>query len=442
MSEKHAVERIGSYYNATCNDKTRYPTLEGDIQADIVIVGAGSTGINTAVELAERGFDVVVVEANRVGWGATGRNGGQVTGSLSGDAAIHKQMRKMIGSDANDVMRMLRWHGHQIITQRVGRYGIECDLTYGHLHTAYRESDIPELQSSLRDAQQAGLEDNVRWLDKDQVHEKLATTLYHGGVLNTYNMHLHSLNLCLGEAAAAVSQGARIFEQSPVTSIDYGNTVIQKACVKTNSGSVSAKTIILAGNAYHRLAQKALKGLVFPAILGNLATTTLDTDLANALNPDNLAVYDSRMVLDYYRLTADNRLMFGGGTNYSGRDINDVANTLRPALEKTFHALHGVAIEFAWTGTAGIVVNRIPALGRVQNNVYYAQGYSGHGIASSHIMAEIMAEAISGTLDRFDLFSQLKHIRLPVGPEAGSALIALGMAYYRLRDRIGQIGKA
>lgn len=442
MSSIKPVERIDNYYNATRNAETRYPGLEGELSADIVVVGAGSTGINTAVELAERGFDVVVVEANRVGWGATGRNGGQVTGSLSGDAAIHKQLQEMMGSDATEVMRMLRWHGHKIITQRIERYGIECDLSYGHLHTAYRESDIAELQSSMQDAQQAGLSDKVQWLDRQQVHDKLATPLYHGGVLNTYNMHLHSLNLCLGEAAAAVSLGARIFEQSPVTHIDYGDTSNRRACINTVNGSVSANTVILAGNAYHRLAQQALSGLVFPAILGNLTTQVLDTDLAHKLIPDNLAVYDSRMVLDYYRLTADNRLMFGGGTNYSGRDIDDVASALRPALEKTFPHLEGVAIEFAWTGAAGIVVNRIPALGRVHHNVYYAQGYSGHGIASSHIMAEIMAEAISGTLERFDVFSQLKHIRLPVGPAMGSALIALGMAYYRLRDRVGQLSKA
>lgn len=440
MSTSESLERIDNYYNATRNDKTSYPSLEGDLHADIVVVGAGSTGINTAVELAERGFDVVVVESNRVGWGATGRNGGQVTGSLSGDAAIHKQLHKIMGSESDEIMRMLRWHGHKIITQRIERYGIKCDLSYGHLHTAYRESDIPELQASMQDAQRAGLGDNVQWLDKEQVHDKLATPLYYGGVLNTYNMHLHSLNLCLGEAAAAVSRGARIFEQSPVVSIDYGDALNSKASIKTAHGSVSASSIILAGNAYHRLAQSELKGLVFPAILGNLTTSPLDADLAHKIIPDNLAVYDSRMVLDYYRLTADNRLMFGGGTNYSGRDINDVASVLRPALEKTFPDLEGVAIEYSWTGAAGIVVNRIPALGRVHRNVYYAQGYSGHGIASSHIMAQVMAEAISGTLDRFDVFSQLKHIRLPVGPTTGSALIALGMAYYRLRDRIGQFG--
>ncbi len=432
-------ECIDNYYSATRNESITHAALNGDHQADVVIVGGGSTGINTAVELSEAGYEVALVEANRVGWGATGRNGGQVTGSLSGDAAIFKQLKTMIGTDATHTMHMLRWHGHKIITQRIARYNIQCDLRHGHLNTAYHESDIPQLQSAMHDAQEAGLGDHVQWLDKQGVHEKLDTPLYYGGVLNRYNMHLHSLNLCLGEAAAAVSNGTRIFEQSPVISIDYGNNAGSKPCIKTANGSITASTVILAGNAYHQLAQHALKGLVFPAILGNMTTMPLEASLAKQLNPDNLAVYDSRMVLDYYRLTADKRLMFGGGTNYSGRDIDDVSSTLRPALEQTFPQLKGVAIDFAWTGTAGIVVNRIPALGRIANNVYYAQGYSGHGIASSHIMAKIMSEAVSGTLEQFDLFSRLKHVRLPVGARAGSALIALGMAYYGLKDRVAHI---
>ena len=427
-----ASERIDNYYNASRNDHTQYPVLEGDKRVDVVIVGGGSTGVSTAVELSERGFNVALVEANRIGWGASGRNGGQITGSLSGDAAILKQLKKSIGSDAIDVVRMLRWHGHDIIKKRVERYGIQCDLQHGHLHTAYTTDDIPELQAALDDAKEAGLGDDVQWLDKNQVHEKLATPLYFGGVYNRRNMHVHSLNLCLGEAAAAHSLGALIFEQSPVLSIEYGDT----PSVVTQNGRITANSIVLAGNAYHRLAQHKLKGLVFPAILGNLTTAPLDAELARSINPENLAVYDSRMVLDYYRMTADHRLMFGGGTNYSGRDIDDVATTLRPALEQTFPQLKGIGIDYSWTGTAGIIINRIPALGRIEDSVYYAQGYSGHGIASSHIMAEVMADALSGTLHHFDLFSSLKHIRLPVGPRLGSALVALGMTYYRLKQAL------
>lgn len=427
-----SFERINNYYNATRNDNAEYPALEGHLSTDIVIIGGGSTGISAAVELAERGFDVVLLEANRIGWGASGRNGGQVTGSLSGDAAILSQLQRKIGSEAIDIIRMLRWHGHDIITQRVDRYAIQCDLLRGHLHTAYSPKDIAELKAAMEDAREAGLGEEVEWLTREQVQEKLETPLYHGGVLNRRNLHVHSLNLCLGEAAAAVSLGAKIFEQSPVLSIDYGNT----PKVLTAAGSIQAKAVVLAGNAYHRLAQHKLKGLVFPAILGNLTTAPLSEEDANAINPDNLAVYDSRTVLDYYRLTADRRLMFGGGTNYSGRDINDVARTLRPSLEKTFPRLKGIGIDFAWTGTAGIVVNRIPAVGRIEGNVYYAQGYSGHGIASSHIMAEVIADALAGTLERFDLFSSLKHIRLPVGPRTGSALVALAMTYHHLKAHL------
>ncbi len=426
-------EHIDNYYTATRNEHTAYPALQAHIRTDVVIVGGGSTGVSAAVELAERGFAVVLLEANRIGWGASGRNGGQVTGSLSGDAAIEKQLRQRIGSDAAGIMHTLRWHGHEIIANRVQRYAIKCDLRRGHLHTAYSTSDIDALQSSILRAQEAGLGDQVAWLDRTQVHQKLATPLYYGGVYNRYNIHLHSLNLCLGEAAAAHSLGCLIHEQSPVLSIDYGDT----PTVRTATGSVTANAVVLAGNAYHRLAQHRLRGLVFPAILGNLATAPLGQSLANQINPDNFAVYDSRMVLDYYRLTADNRLMFGGGTNYSGRDIGNVAKTLRPALEKTFPDLIGVDIEYAWTGTAGIVINRIPALGRVSDNVYYAQGYSGHGIASSHIMAEILADALTGTLEHFDLFSHLKRIRLPVGPRTGSALVALAMQYHHLKHWVG-----
>jgi len=424
------MERINNYYNATRNDFSEHPALEDDLDVDVAIVGGGSTGLATAVELCEKGLSVVLLESHRIGWGASGRNGGQVTGSLSGDANILKQLKKRMGSEAIDVIRLLRWHGHDIIRHRIEKYSIDCDLRFGHLHTAYSKSDVAELQKSVQDAQEAGLGDDIQWLDKSEVREKLGTNLYHGGVYNRRNMHVHSLNLCLGEAAAATSLGAKIFEQSHVLNIEYGD----HPRLVTKEGSVRAKTIILAGNAHHRLAQHALRGLLFPAILGNLTTEPLSEDAVNEINPERLAVYDSRMILDYFRVTADNRLMFGGGTNYSGKNIDDVAKTLRPSLEMTFPQLQGVNIDYAWTGTAGIIINRIPALGRIDDNVYYAQGYSGHGIASSHIMAEILADKLTGNHAMFDLISTLKHTRLPVGPKIGSAIIALGMLYHRLKQ--------
>ena len=205
--------------------------------------------------------------------------------------------------------------------------------------------------------------------------------------------------------------------------------------IRTANGSVQADKIMLAGNAYHLLEQPKLRGKLFPASLANMATAPLSDADAAALNPHDLAVYDGRFVLDYYRLTADKRVMFGGGTNYSGRDSQDVARELRPALERTFPRLKGIDIDYSWSGMDGIILNRIPQVGRIGANVFYVQGYSGHGIALSHILAEITAECISGDGSEFAIFENCKHWNLPVGRTIGSLMIAVGMAYYSLRDR-------
>ncbi|AQS35724.1 glycine/D-amino acid oxidase, deaminating [Shewanella psychrophila] len=423
-------QRCDSYYNATINEETNYPRLEEDIRVDVVIIGGGFTGVATAVELAERGIKVAILEANKIGWGATGRNGGQVTGSLSGDAAMTKQLRNTIGTEAEDYVWNLRWRGHEIIKRRVAKYNIDCDLKFGHLHTAYKPAHMTEMEKTFEEALSRGMGDELRLLSKQNIPEYLESPLYHGGLLNRRNMHLHSVNLCIGEARAALSQGALIFEHSKVIDICDGDLPV----VKTEHGSITANSVLLAGNAYHKLARNKLSGMLFPASLGNCATVKLTADVAKAINPHDVAVYDSRFVLDYYRMTADNRLMFGGGTNYSGRDSKNLAAELRPAIERTFPRLKGVDIEFEWTGMAGIVVNRIPLLGKVSPNVFYCQGYSGHGVATSHIMGEIMSEAIIGQLTEFDLFAGMKHVRIPMNEWLGNQAMALGMTYYRMME--------
>lgn len=424
-------ERLPSYYHSSLNDPTTYPRLEGDSEADVVIIGAGFTGIASAVELSERGYRVAVVEANRVGWGASGRNGGQVTGSLSGDTAMRKQMRATLGDEVDDFIWFLRWRGHDIIRQRIEKYGIDCDLRFGHLHTAMKPVHLQELEESYAEAQQRGMADEVSLLDAQEVREILATDLYCGAILNNRNMHLHPLNLCMGEARAAVSLGAQIYEHTRVEDILSGDQPV----VVTDAGRIRAKHILLAGDVYHRLARRQLSGMIFPA-MGGIVTTEPLGDLAQILNPECLAVYDCRFVLDYYRMTADGRLLFGGGCNYSGRDSRDIAAELRPAIETTFPQLKGVAIEHQWSCAMGIVVNRIPQLGQVSPNVWYCQGYSGHGVASSHIMGEIMADAISGQLEKFDVFSRCSHVRVPMGDWLGNPMLAAGMWYYRLKEAL------
>ncbi|MTH77964.1 NAD(P)/FAD-dependent oxidoreductase [Paracoccus aestuariivivens] len=428
MAEAHTT----SYYAATQHPYTPFPELEGEIKADVVIIGGGFTGVNSAIELADRGFSVVLLEANRIGWGATGRNGGQITGSLSGDKAMAREFRRSLGSDTDDFIWNLRWRGHQIIRKRVNRFAIDCDLKQGHIQTACAPAHLPELRTMYAEAVRRGMADDVEFVEQDRIKEFVDSPIYLGGLVNRRNMHVHSLNLCLGEAQAAAKLGVQVYENSRVLRIEEG----ARPVVVTKSGRVTADKVLLAGNAYHRLGKRKMRGALFPAALGIVATAPLGKDVARTINPHDMAIYDNRFVLDYHRLTADNRLIFGGGTNYSGRPSSDIAAELRPSIERTFPQLKGVGIEFGWSGLAGIIVNRIPHLGRIAPNIFYAEGYSGHGIATTHIVAEIMAEAISGTMREFDVFAGVRHMRLPLGTWAGQQAIALGMFYYRLKERL------
>ncbi len=426
------VAHISSYYAATARDTRGFAKLEGDLEVDVAIIGGGFTGVATALELAERGVRVALCEAHKIGWGASGRNGGQITGSLSGDAAMEREFSRQIGHRAADYVWNLRWRGHDIIKSRVETYRIDCDLAFGHMQTALKPSHMTELQGTYEHGLKRGMGEDLRMVSGPEMSEYLATDIYLGGLLNKRNMHLHSLDLCVGEARAAEGHGALIFEASEVSRIDPGKR--QRLVMKT--GSILAEKVLIAGNAYHLLEQAKLSGKLFPASLANMATTSLDPDVARRMNPHNIAVYDSRFVLDYYRMTADNRLMFGGGTNYSGRASHDIAAELRPSLERTFPQLKGVDIEFCWSGLDGIILNRIPQVARPRPNTYVVQGYSGHGIGLSHILAEITANAILGDDTEFSIFENARHWSLPVGRSIGSLMVALGMAYYRTKDRL------
>ncbi len=426
------MNHTSSYYAATANAKAVFPQLSTDIAADVVIVGGGFTGVATALELAERGLSVVLCEANKIGWGATGRNGGQITGSLSGDKAMEREFRRTIGDKAADFVWNLRWRGHDIIRKRIEKYKIDCDLRFGQMQTALTKGQLADLEDIYVTGCQRGMSEDLEMIPEAGMPDYLETDLYIGGLLNRKNMHVHSLNFCLGQAEAVVSLGGKVFENSEVINIEHGPNPV----VRTKNGSVRADKVMLAGNAYHLLEQKKLRGKLFPASLANMATAPLSKEDAAAINPHNLAVYDGRFVLDYYRLTADNRVMFGGGTNYSGRDSHDVARELRPALERTFPRLKDIEIDYSWSGMDGIILNRIPQVGRIGSNVFYVQGYSGHGIALSHILAELTAQCICGEPDDFIVFENCKHWNLPVGRTIGSMMIAVGMAYYKLRDKL------
>jgi glycine/D-amino acid oxidase-like deaminating enzyme len=415
-----------SYYAATSSEPTAFPALCGEVRSDVCVVGAGFTGLSTALALAERGYSVTVLEQHRVGWGASGRNGGQMLGGLPGEARLQRHW----GDAQADTLFELGYRGHAIIAQRVQQYAIDCDLKYGAIDVALRPRHLQQQKRTHEELCARGMEDQVRLVNADELQHILGTDKYLGGLINTRNGHLHPLNLCLGEARAAAALGVSLFEGSEVTAIEHG----AQAVVRTAQGSVRADFVVLAGNAYQQLEPAVLSGLIFPAGSYIVATEPLSAAEVAQINPLDLAVCDMNDVLDYFRLSADRRLLFGGRCNYSGREPRDIGSTMVPRLRRIYPQLAHKRVEYAWGGKIAIVLNRVPLLGRIGPNVFYALGYSGHGVSLSHAVGEVLADAVAGTSERMDVFARVPHRKIPFGQTFGSQMVALGMLYFRMRD--------
>jgi glycine/D-amino acid oxidase-like deaminating enzyme len=422
-----AQQHIGSYYAATVNEVTAYAPLRGAQNADVCVIGAGFTGISTALHLAERGYRVHVVEANRVGWGASGRNGGQIINGISGKEKLARQL----GGDGERIVREMGWAGHDIIRERVETYAIDCDLKWGYLDVAIKQRHLRALRAEMEALQKQNFPHEYRLLSRDETVSMIGTEAYIGALLNMGNGHLHPLNLCVGEARAAVARGATIYEQSPVQRIEHG----ARPRVITEHGSVAADFVVIAGNAYHFI-EPELRGIMFPVNSFIIATEPLSKEQVDAVNPQDLAVCDPNFVLQYFRLSADKRLLFGGRCNYSGSDAEVIKRIRIPKMLKIYPRLANVKVDYAWGGRIGVPINRVPQLGRVSANVFYSQGYSGHGVNVTHLAGQIMAETVAGTSERFDIFANIKPVRIPGAHRFRNQMVALGVLYYQIKDRL------
>ena len=423
-------QHTASYYAASSLPQPDHPALQGDVVADVCVVGGGFSGLNTALELAERGISVVLLEAHKIGWGASGRNGGQL---IRGVGHGLDQFEGVIGKDGVRQMKLMGLEAVEIVRQRVERFNIACDLTWGYCDLANKPRDLEGFAEEAQELRDLGYRHEIRLLQANEVHTVVGSDRYVGGFIDMGSGHLHPLNLALGEAAAAAQLGAKLFENSAVTRIDYGPEVR----VHTAQGSVRAKTLVLGCNAYLQGLNPHLSGKVLPAGSYIIATEPLTEAQAHALLPQNMAVCDQRVALDYYRLSADRRLLFGGACHYSGRDPQDIGAYMRPKMLDVFPHLKDLKIDYQWGGMIGIGANRLPQIGRLpdQPNVYYAQAYSGHGVNATHLAGKLLAEAISGQHSTgFDLFNQVPHITFPGGKYLRSPLLALGMLWHRLKE--------
>lgn len=423
-----ATRHVNSWYAVTANRRTDYPMLRDDVRCEVAVVGAGFTGLSAALFLAERGVDVVVLEASKVGWGASGRNGGQL---IDGFVDVDKIERRL-GGRAAEIAWQMGVECREIVLERIERYRIDCDLKFGYIDLALTRRDLGHFSAEIERKKRLGYPHELRFVPKEELPAYIGSECYVGGLVNRANGHLHPLNLCIGEATAAEANGARIFERSPVTRIRHGRQPV----VETATGRVRADKVVLAGNAYLGQVEPKLYGAVIPSGSYVIATEPLGAERARELLPQDMAACDQKVGLDYFRLTSDHRLLFGGLCNYSGRDPKNITAALRPNMLKVFPQLEDVRIEYEWGGYIAISINRIPQLGRIAENTYYAQGYSGHGVAPTHMAGKVLADAIGGDTERLDLFARVGHLKLPGGKWFANPALALGMLYYRLKELI------
>ena len=425
----HTAAHADSYYAATKNIITDYPQLTDNKTVDVCIVGGGFTGVATALELAERGYRVAVVEARRIGWGATGRNGGQL---IRGIGDRPEQFVNQIGQEGVAAIYQMGFEAVDLIRERVDQYDIQCDLKMGYVDAAIKPQQLEKILDEFVQLKQRNYPHQLQLLYEKDLRQYVNSERYIGGMVDMGSGHLHPLNLCLGEALAAQQLGVQFFEQSPVV-----NIIKRKLpYVITDKGSVTCQFLVLAGNAYLGNLEPQIGKKILPAGSYMIGTEKLQKSLWQSLLPEDSAVCDVSLALDYFRLSADKRLLFGGMCNYLGRDPANIIASLRPKMLRVFPQLVDTAIDYQWGGMIGIGANRMPQIGRLASNVYYAQAYSGHGVNASHMAGRILAEAISHQSERIDAFARIRHMTFPGGRYLRSPLLALGMLWHRLKEAV------
>lgn len=418
-----------SYYAATATGLAPFEQAQGNLAADICIVGAGFTGLSAAIHLAKAGYDVILLDAHKVGFGASGRNGGQVgTGQRIDQDALEKMVGKEI---ARDLWR-LSLESVQLVRDLIVAYRMDCPFAEGIIHADHRARFVPESHAYAEKLQRDYGYDQIRPVGLEEMRSLVGSTAYYGGMLDRGGGHIHPLRYAFGLAKAAAAAGVRIFENSRVTAI----TESSPAKIRAAKAEITASHVILACNGYMGRLHDQVAARVMPINNFIVATEPLDEHQAKDLIRDNHAVADSKFVINYFRLSEDRRMLFGGGESYGYRFPRDIAGLVRKSMLEIYPQLQDIRIDYAWGGTLGITMNRMPYFARLQGNILSAGGYSGHGVAMATLGGKLAAEAIGGQAENFDLMASVPTKRFPGGAVLRWPLLVLAMVWFSLRDRL------
>ncbi|MDH0863861.1 FAD-binding oxidoreductase [Mitsuaria sp. GD03876] len=431
LQEDAALAR-DSYYVATAERTERHAPLQGDASCDVAIVGGGLAGLSAALELAGRGFDVRVLEAREVGGGASGRNGGQVIHGLACDPAVIEQQ---LGATAARQVWGMSIEAIDLIRDRCARFDIDAEWQSGFLGVACNARKARELLEGA-DFVEGRYGYPMARIEGAEVRRWVDSPRYVAAVHDPRSGHLHPLKYVLGLARAAASLGVRLHEQSPVLRLQAG----ARPVLHTAQGSLRARQVLLAGNVYLQDIAPQLEARIMPVGTYIVATEPLPAAQLERLIPSRSAVCDNNAILDYYRPSRDGRMIFGGRASYSTRTPSDLSESMRARMTQVFPQLAEARVAHTWGGFVDVTMNRAPDFGRLPArqgqaaNVYYLQGFSGHGLALTGLAGRLVAEAIAGDAGRFDTFAALRHRPFPGGRWLRTPALVAGMAYYRLKD--------
>jgi len=418
-----------SWYAATADHLPPFASFQGERRADVCVVGGGYTGLSTALHLSQKGFDVILLEAQRVGFGASGRNGGQLG---TGQRMEQDALEKLVGQDDAAKLWSLSEEAKAVVRNLISTHDIACHYKPGIAHACFSASETWEEHSYTDHLQDRYGYTQIEKLDRDAMQALCPSPKYVGGSLDMGAGHLHPLSFALGLAKAAQAAGAEIFEQSEVTQITENG----KITIKTRGGKVTADHLVLACNGYLGDLQPKVASRVMPINNFIAATEPLGEDAAKVLAQD-VAVADTKFVINYFRLSHDKRLLFGGGESYGYRFPSDIAATVRKPMTEIFPHLKDVQIDYAWGGTLAITMKRMPYLRRLSDKVLTASGYSGHGVGTATHAGQLIAQAIAGQAEGFDTMARVPATPFPGGTSLRSPLLALAMTWFSLRDRLG-----